>query len=115
MSRLSALIDDSEAIAASAPWHWDVKLEMNRQVSALRENLEKQREHFTVLLRLTKEYADMVLLDISEEIQQQSSLLDSLERRLDRAKTLREEVVQLRKSYDVGTLDPIKKLRRTGV
>jgi hypothetical protein len=57
----------------------------------------------------------MVLLDISEEIQQQPPLLDSLERRLDMAKTLREEVVHLRKSYEVGTLDRIKKLRRTGV
>lgn len=57
----------------------------------------------------------MVLLDISEEIQQQPPLLDSLERRLDMAKTLREEAVQLRKSYEAGTLDPIKKFRRTGV
>jgi hypothetical protein len=117
MSKLSALIDDAEALIASesARCYLHIKIEMDRQVSELRENLEKQRERFTALLRLTKDYADLVLLDVSEEIQQQSSLLDSLERRLDMAKTLREEVVQLRKSYDVGTLDPIRKLRRTGV
>jgi hypothetical protein len=117
MSKLSALIDDAEALIASesARCYLHIKIEMDRQVSELRENLEKQRERFTALLRLTKDYADLVLLDVSEEIQQQSSLLDSLERRLDMAKTLREEVVQLRKSYDVGTLDPIRKLRCTGV
>jgi hypothetical protein len=52
---------------------------------------------------------------ISEEIQQQCSL-PARERRLDMAKTLRQEVVYLRNSYEVGTPDSIKKLRRrTGV
>ena len=115
MRKLSALIDDAEAIAASRAWYSHVKSEMDLQVSELREKLEKQRERFTALLRVTKEYADIVLSDVSEEIQQQSSLIDSLERRLDMAKTLREEAVQLRKSYEAGTLDPIKKFRRTGV
>jgi hypothetical protein len=112
MNRLSALIDESESIAASDWWN---QSEITRQVSALREALEKQREHFNAFLRLVKAYADRFLSDISEEIQQQSSLLASLERRLDMAKTLREEVVHLRRSYEVGTLDHIKKLRRTGV
>jgi predicted RNase H-like nuclease (RuvC/YqgF family) len=112
MSKLSALIDESEYIPVS---DWGTRCEITRQVSALREDLQKQRERFTALLRLTKEYADRVLSDISEEIQQQSSLLDSLERRLDMAQTLRQEVVHLRNSYEVGTLDRIKKLRRTGV
>jgi hypothetical protein len=113
MSRLSALTDDAEAIAASADTldRWLITY----QVSELRRDLEKQRERFTALLRLIKEYADMVLLDISEEIQQQSSLLDSLERRLDMVKILREEVVHLRKSYEVEALDPIKKPRRAGM
>ena len=57
----------------------------------------------------------MVLSDISEEIQQQGSLHDALKMRLNRAKSLRMEAVQLHKSYEVGTLDRINKFRRTGV
>lgn len=65
-------------------------------------------------MQLTKEYADRFLSDISEEIQQQSSFLEALERRVNMASRLREQVVDLRKSYEVGTLNSIKKVRHTG-
>ena len=88
---------------------------LSRQVSALRAGLRKQQERCVSFLRLSSEYADRFLSDISEEIQQQSAFLEALEKRIEMAKTLREEVVHLRKSYEVGTLDCIKKVRRTGV
>jgi hypothetical protein len=112
MSRLSALINESEEFAAGRALEGD--FEPTFQVSVLREDLKKQQERCAALLSLMREYADRFLPDISEETQQQCSLLEALERRLDMAKRLREEAVYLRVTYD-GTLDCIKKLLRTGV
>jgi hypothetical protein len=113
MDKLSALIDRLSEIATTAPQEHHSQL--IHQVDALRIDFNKQRNPYAAFLRLAKKYADRFLSDISEEIQQQSCLLDALEKKLDMAKSLRQEVVQLYKSYEVGTLDSIKKVRRTGV
>jgi hypothetical protein len=65
-------------------------------------------------LRLTEEYANRYLLDISAEIQQQSSFLDMLEKRLDMARTLYGQAADLRKSYELGTASAMKNARDTG-
>jgi hypothetical protein len=113
MNALSALINRLSELAATAPHEYRPRLK--RQVAALRAGFKKQQERCIAFLQLTNEYADRFLLDISEEIQQQSSFLDALEKRLDMAKTLRQEAIHMRKSYEDGTLDCIKKVRRTGV
>lgn len=113
INALAALIDRVSELAVSAPQ--ENRTQLNRQVATLRAGFKKQQERCVAYLQLTGAYAERFLSDISEEIQQQSSFLDALEKRLDMAKTLREEVVQLRKSYEVGTLDCIKKIRHTGM
>ena len=113
MDKLSVLIDRLSEIATTAPQEHQSQL--IRQVDALRKDFNKQRKRYAAFLRLAKKYADRFLSDISEEIQQQSCLLDALERKLDMAKSLRQEVVHLCKSYEVGTLTCIEKVRRTGV
>jgi division protein CdvB (Snf7/Vps24/ESCRT-III family) len=113
MNALSTLINRLSELAATAPHEYRSRL--NRQVAALRAGFKKQQERCIAFLQLTNEYADRFLSDISEEIQQQSSFLDALEKRLDMAKTLRQEAIHMRKSYKDGTLECIKKVRRTGV
>jgi hypothetical protein len=112
MNALSTLINRLSELAATAPHEY--RPQLKRQVAVLRAGFKKQQGRCVSFLQLTEEYADRFLSDISEEIQQQSSFLDALEKRLDMANTLREEVVQLRKSYEDGTLECIKKVRRTG-
>jgi len=111
LNALFTLINRLSELAAAAPQEY--QLQLNRQVDALRAGFKKQQERCISFLQLVGEYADRLLSDIAEEILQQSSFLDALKRRLDRAKTLCNEVVQLRKSYEFGTLDYIKKIRRT--
>ncbi|KAI0287092.1 hypothetical protein BC826DRAFT_1108726 [Russula brevipes] len=108
---LSALINRLSDLADTAPQ--ETRPQLHRQVAVLRAGFKKQQERCITFLQLTGEYADRFLSDISEEIQQQSSFLEALERRLDMAKSLRKQAVDLRKSYEVGTLDCIKEVRHT--
>jgi hypothetical protein len=112
INTLSTLINRLCSLADNAPQ--DIQPQLHRQVTTLRADLKKQEERCSAFLQLTKEYADRFLSDISEEIQQQSSFLEALERRVNMASRLREQVVDLRKSYEVGTLNSIKKVRHTG-
>jgi hypothetical protein len=112
MFTLSSLIDQLSELASTAPEEHQPQLRC--QVSTLRQEFMKQRQRYDAFLRLTKEYAERFLSDISEEIQQQSSFLNALEKRLAMARALREEAVDLRKSYQDGTLDRMRKVRRTG-
>jgi len=112
LNTLSTLINRLSELAAAAPQEY--QLQLNHQVAALRAGFKKQQERCISFLQLVGEYAYRFLSDIAEEILQQSSFLDALKRRLDMAKTLCHEVVKLRKSYELGTLDCIKKVRRTG-
>ena len=112
MNKLSGLIDRLEELACAAPS--DYRPQLDRQVATLRVTFKSQRERCIQFLRLTEEYADRYLLDISAEIQQQSSFLDMLERRLDMAKTLYCQAIDLRKSYEAGTVNVMKNARKTG-
>jgi hypothetical protein len=60
-------------------------------------------------MRVSKRYANRRVSDVSEEIQQQSSSLDTLEKRLDMAQTLCEQVDHLHKLHEVETLESINK------
>jgi hypothetical protein len=112
MSRLSSLIDQLSELATNAPEEHQPQL--RRQVTVLYREFTKQQRRHTKFLQLTREYADRFLSDISEEIHQQSSFLDTLEKRLAMARDLRNQAVDLRKSYKDGTLDCMRKVRRTG-
>ena len=65
-------------------------------------------------LTLSDEYANKYLLDISDEIQRQSSFLNKLEERLEAAKKLRKEAVDLQMFYESETVATMKKFRATG-
>jgi len=112
LNKLSSLIDNLEELARAAPS--DCRPQSYKQIDTLRMTLKSQRERCIHFLRLTEEYADRYLLDISAEIQQQSSYLDILERRLGRAKTLYRQVIDLRKSYEAETANVMKNVRKTG-
>ena len=111
MNKLSDLIDRLQELASAAPT--DHRPRLYRQVDTLRATFRRQQGRCIEFLRLTDEYAHRYLLDISAEIQRQSSFLDMLEKRLDMAKTLYERAVDLRKSY-LGTASAMKNARDTG-
>ena len=112
MNKLSSLIDRLEELASSAPE--EHRSQISRTVATLRTTFKKQQERCIEFLQLSEEYADKYLLDFSAEIRQQSSFLDMLEKRLDMAKTLRQQAVDLRRSYESGTVATMKDLRATG-
>ena len=112
MNKLSSLIDRLEELASSAPEEHQSQL--SKQMATLRATFKKQQERCIDFLQLSEEYADKYLLDISSEIRQQSSFLDMLEKRLDMAKTLRQQAVDLRRSYESGTVATMKDVRTTG-
>jgi len=66
------------------------------------------------LLQLSEADANRYLVDIDTEIQQQSEFLDKLERRLEAAKKLRGEVVELQMLYESRTAATMRDLRATG-
>ncbi|KAI9434744.1 hypothetical protein F5148DRAFT_1006085 [Russula earlei] len=113
MNKLSDLIDRLEELASAA--HSDHKPQLQGQVAKLRATFKRQQERCVEFLRLSEEYANQYLLDISDEIQQQSSFLDMLEKRLDMAKTLRGQAVHLQKSYESGTVYVMKNVCETAL
>jgi hypothetical protein len=112
IKRLSSLIDRLEVLASSAPAEHQPQL--LKQVEAFRTVSKEQKERFMKFLQLSEEYANKYLLDISDEIQRQSSFLGKLEERLDAAKKLREEAANLQMLYESGTVSTMKDLRATG-
>ena len=112
MDKLSSLIDRLQELASSAPENH--RSQLSRKVATLRATFKKQQERCIDFLQLSEEYADKYLLDISTEIRQQSSFLDMLEKRLDMAKTLRQQAVDLRRSYESGTVATMRDIRTTG-
>jgi chaperonin cofactor prefoldin len=105
ISRLSTLIHLlSELAIAAPPEH---RRRLIRQAAALRVDLKRQQDRFIAFMRVSKRYVYRRVSDVFEEIQQQSSFLDALEKRLE---TLREQVDHLLKSYEeVETLESTKK------
>ena len=112
MNKLSSLIDRLQELASSA--RAEQRTPLLRQVVALRETSKKQQEHFMEFLQLSEEYANKYLLDISAEIQQQSSFLEKLEGRLEAANKLRGEAADLQMFYQSGTVAIMENLRATG-
>ena len=112
MDKLSHLIDCLQELASAS--RSDHRRQLNRQVAALRTAFKRQQKRYFEFLRLTEEYANQYLLDISAEIEQQSSVLDVLEKRVDRAKTLYCQAVDLRRSYKSGTMDAMRSVREEG-
>jgi hypothetical protein len=112
MKKLSSLIDRLQELASSAPTEHQSQL--FGQVEALRVTSKKQQEQFVDFLRLSEEYANEYLLDIDAYIQQQSSFLAKLERRLEAAKKLRGEAAELQRLYESGTVATMENLRATG-
>ena len=112
MNMLSSLIDRLQELASSTPA--ERRSRLLRQAAELRATSKKQKEHFTEFLQLSEEYASRYLLDISDEIKQQSFLLEKLEGRLEAAKKLRGEAIDLQKLYESGTVATMKGLRATG-
>ena len=86
---------------------------MNK-VAALRTTFKRQQERFIEFLQLSEEYANKYLLDISAKIQQQSTILDNLEERLEAANKLQGDAVNLQMFYESGTASIMKDLRATG-
>ena len=112
MKKLSSLIDRLQELASSAPTGHQSQL--LRQVKALRATSKKQQEQFIDFLQLSEEYANEYLFDINAYLQQQSSFLAKLERRLEAAKKLRGEAAELQMLYESGTVATMKDLRATG-
>ena len=112
MNRLSSLIDRLQELASSAPP--EHQFQLSNQVVALRATSQKQKEHFVEFLQLSEEYANKYLLDISAEIQQQSSFLDKLKERLEAAEKLRGDAIDLQKLYESGTVSVMNNFRTTG-
>jgi hypothetical protein len=112
MEKLSNLIDTLEELASSASEEY--RSQLSGQVATLRATFKKQQERCIEFLQLSEEYADKYLLDISYEIRQQSAFLDMLEKRLDMAKALRQQAIDLRRSYESGTVAAMKDVRTTG-
>ena len=65
-------------------------------------------------MHLSEDFANRYLLDIDAEIQQQSTLLDNLEERLEAATKLHGDAVDLKKLYESGTVTSMNDLRATG-
>ena len=112
MKKLSSLNDRLHELASSAPA--EHRSQLLRQVVTLRATSKKQQEHFKEFLQLSEEYANKHLLDISPEIQQQSSFLDKLKERLEAAERLRGGAVDLNKWYESRTVATMDDLRATG-
>ena len=112
MNQLSSLIDRLHKLASAAPA--EHRSQLLRQVVALRAMFKRQQERFIEFLQLSEEFADKYLLDISADIQQQSTVLNNLEERLEAAKKLHEEATDLKTFYESGTVDTMKNLRASG-
>jgi len=112
MNKLSDLVDRLQELASAAPM--DHMPRLHRQVATLRATFKRRQQRCIEFLRLTEEYANRYLLDISAEIQQQRSFLDMLEKRLDMARTLYNQAVDLRRSYELGTASAMKNARAIG-
>jgi len=111
MDKIPHLIDRLQELASAAPL--DLRRQLYRQVASLRTDFKRQQKRYLEFLRLSEEYANRYLLDISAEIELESSFLDKLEKRLGMANRLYCQAYDLRKSYESGTMDVMKSLRET--
>jgi len=76
---------------------------------------KKQQQRCIEFLQLSEDYANKYLLDIDAEIRQPSTLLDNLEERLEAAKKLHGDAVDLQMLYESGTVASMNDFRTTGI
>jgi hypothetical protein len=112
LNKLDSLINRLQELASSAPP--EHRSQLLNKVVALRTTLKRQRERFIAFFQLSEEYADKYLEDISTEIRQQRKILDNLEARLEAAKKLHGEAVDLQMFYESGIVANMNDLRVTG-
>jgi hypothetical protein len=84
------------------------------KVAAMRATFKEQQQRCIEFLQLNEDYANKYLLDIDAEIRQQSALLDNLGERLEAAKKLHGDVVDLQMFYESRTVASMNDLRATG-
>jgi hypothetical protein len=85
------------------------------KVAALRATFKKQQERCIEFLQLSEDYANKYLLDIDAEVRQQSALLENLEARLEAAKKLHGDAVDLQMFYESGTVASMNDFCLTGM
>ena len=109
MNKLDSLINRLQELASSAPpEHQGHLLD---KVTVLRASFKRQQERFIEFLKLSKEYADKYLHDISSKIRQQSTALDNLKERLEAANQLHGKAVDLKMCYESVTVAAMKDFR----
>ncbi|KAI0049157.1 hypothetical protein FA95DRAFT_951366 [Auriscalpium vulgare] len=109
MRRLSGMIDAFQDISLAAPVNQQPGL--TQKVAEMRADLRMQRERHDAFLQLTREYADRYLEDIKDEVHSQRALLDMLEHRLDAAKQLRTDVVEMQRSFAKGAREGFQEVK----
>jgi hypothetical protein len=111
ITKLDGLINRLQDLASSAST--DHRSQLLNKVAALRATFKKQQERCIKFLQLSEDYANKYLLDIDAEIRQQRALLDNLEERLEAAKKLHGDAVDLQVLYESGTVASMNDLRAT--
>ena len=112
ITKLDGLINRLQDLASSASI--DHRSQLLNKVAALRATFKKQQERCIKFLQLSEDYANKYLLDIDAEIRQQRTLLDNLEERLEAAKKLHGDAVDLQMLYESGTVASMNDIRATG-
>jgi hypothetical protein len=112
INKLNSLINRLQKLASSAPT--DHRSQLFNKVAELRATFKKQQERCVEFLELSEDYANKYLLDIDAEIRQQGALLNNLEERLEAAKKLHGDAVDLQTLYESGTVASMNDLRVTG-
>ena len=112
INKLDSLINRLQDLSSSAPT--DHRSQLLDTVATLRATFEKQQDRYIEFLQLSEDYANKYLLDIDAEIRQQSTLLDNMEERLEAAKKLHGDAVDLKMLYESGTVASMNDLRATG-
>jgi hypothetical protein len=112
INKLDSIINHLRKLVSSAPA--EHRAQLLNEVAALRATFKGQQVRFIEFLQLSEECAHKYLLDISAKIQQQKSVLDNLEKRLEAAKKLHGEAVDLKMLYESGTAATMKHIRATG-
>ena len=93
INKLDGLINRIHDLACLAST--DHRSQLLNKVAASRATFKKQQERCIEFLQLSEDYANKYLLDIDTEIRQQSTLLDNLEKRLEAAKKLHGDALDL--------------------
>ena len=109
MEKLSHFLDRLQKLASSVPAE-----HQSRQVATLCATFNKQQERFIEFLRSSEDFACRYLLDISAEIQSQSSYLAVLKKRSNMAKNLRRQIVDIRRTYEYVTIATMRDVRTKG-